>query len=289
MVILSKAEAQICAEETLWEPQMEKDACGVGFVVSIKGEKTYKIMADARIMLERMAHRGACGCDMDTGDGAGVLAAIPDALYRDELKKTDDVDPPPVGEYATGILFMAEGSYKQAKEALGDLARACKLKSSSPRDYAHEDKDQFERNLFLLRKRSNTVMPKQSLDCYICSLSTTIIVYKVSYIRCGNILFRGNSLLQQPYKYYDDLTDTRFISHIALIHSRFSTNTFPAWHQWLPIIGEINTLRGNINLMHAREGVMKSKTYGENLEKLFPVVEDGLTDSGCFDTLRVSG
>ncbi|CAJ0582946.1 unnamed protein product, partial [Mesorhabditis spiculigera] len=305
MVILSKAEAQICAEETLWEPQMEKDACGVGFVVSIKGEKTYKIMADARIMLERMAHRGACGCDMDTGDGAGVLAAIPDALYRDELKKTDDVDLPPVGEYATGILFMAEGSYKQAKEALGDLARACKLKvivwrklavdrscigeearKTEPlirqvfltADYAHEDKDQFERNLFLLRKRSNTVMPKQSLDCYICSLSTTIIVYK------------GQFTPAQLYKYYDDLTDTRFISHIALIHSRFSTNTFPAWHRAQPNRmvahnGEINTLRGNINLMHAREGVMKSKTYGENLEKLFPVVEDGLTDSGCFDNV----
>ncbi|CAJ0935345.1 unnamed protein product, partial [Mesorhabditis belari] len=305
MVILTKEKALEASKETLWEPQLERDACGVGFVVSIKGIQTHKILKDARTMLERMAHRGACGCDNDTGDGAGVLTAIPDSLYRDELKKTENLDLPPFGQYATGIVFLNEDSYKQAKEALGDLARACKLKvvvwrklstnrdcvgeearKTEPlirqvfitADYASTDRELFERNIYLLRKRAYSVMHKQEVECYLCSLSTTTIVYK------------GQFTPAQLYKYYGDLTDDRFISHIALVHSRFSTNTFPAWHRAQPNRmvahnGEINTLRGNINLMHAREGIMKSKAYGDNLEKLFPIVEVGLTDSGCFDNV----
>ncbi|KAK6061978.1 class II glutamine amidotransferase [Cooperia oncophora] len=114
MVILTK-EQEEAAKEGLWLPQLERDGCGVGFVVSIKGIKTHKILCEARTMLERMAHRGACACDNDSGDGAGVLTAIPDLLYRKSVKEQDGVDLPPPGQYATGILFLNKDSYKQAK------------------------------------------------------------------------------------------------------------------------------------------------------------------------------
>uniref|UniRef100_A0A1I7X8Q7 glutamate synthase (ferredoxin) n=1 Tax=Heterorhabditis bacteriophora TaxID=37862 RepID=A0A1I7X8Q7_HETBA len=223
MVILTKAQQDEAAKEGLWLPQLERDACGVGFVCSVKGVKTHKILCEARTMLERMAHRGACGCDNDSGDGAGVLTSIPDELYRKAVKNQDNLDLPPVGQYATGLLFLNADSYKQAK---------------------------------------------QSVDCYVCSLSSTTIIYKL-------------------YNFYDDLTNPDFVTHLALVHSRFSTNTFPSWNRAQPNRmvahnGEINTLRGNINLMRAREGVMSSSLYDEDLDKLYPV---GLTDSGCFDNV----
>ncbi|KAJ1362991.1 hypothetical protein KIN20_022733 [Parelaphostrongylus tenuis] len=293
------------AKQGLYLPQLERDGCGVGFVVSIKGIKTHKILCDARTMLERMAHRGACSCDNDSGDGAGVLTAIPDQLYRKSVKKQDGIDLPPPGQYATGILFLNEDSYKQAKEAFADLARACNVrvivwrrlstnrnvlgeeaKKTEPlirqvfvtAGYVAEDPARFERSIYLLRKQAVNNMAKQSIDCYICSLSTTTIVYK------------GQFTTFQLYKYYDDLRDPDFITHIALVHSRFSTNTLPSWNRAQPnrIIahnGEINTLRGNINSMRAREGVMSSKLYKDDLSKLYPVVEQGLTDSGCFDNV----
>ncbi|CAI5454318.1 unnamed protein product [Caenorhabditis angaria] len=304
MVILSKEQQQEAAETGLWLPQLERDACGVGFICSIEGTKSHKILAESRTMLERMAHRGACGCDNDSGDGAGVLAAIPDAFYRAAVKETDGIDLPPFGQYATGILFLEEDSYKQAKEAFQDLARSCNLrvfawrklgtnrecigeeaKKTEPlirqvfvtADYVESDPAKFERSVYLLRKQT-VQMLKQSLECYVCSLSTSTIVYK------------GQFNTHQLFKYYDDLTNPNFETHLALVHSRFSTNTFPSWNRAQPnrILahnGEINTLRGNINLMRAREGVMKSKFYRDDLQKLFPIVEEGLTDSGCLDNV----
>ncbi|PAV71125.1 hypothetical protein WR25_07328 [Diploscapter pachys] len=305
MVILSKEQQDLASKEGLWLPQLERDACGVGFVCSIKGIATNKIMSDARTMLERMAHRGACACDNDSGDGAGVLTAIPHELYRKAVMEQESVELPPLGQYATGILFLNADTYKQAKEAFGDLARSCNLrllawrkmetnrecigaeaKKTEPlirqvfitADYAESDPDRFERSVYLLRKQAVNNMAKQSVECYVCSLSTSTIVYK------------GQFNTYQLYQYYADLTDPLYITHIALIHSRFSTNTFPSWNRAQPnrILahnGEINTLRGNINLMRAREGVMHSDLYGDDLDKLYPVVEDGNTDSGCLDNV----
>ncbi|KHN85942.1 Glutamate synthase 2 [NADH], chloroplastic [Toxocara canis] len=128
MVVLTKEQIEMVEKSGIWLPQMEKDACGVGFVTSIKGVATHKILESARTMLERMAHRGACSCDNDSGDGAGVLTAIPDDLYRNEIKKHDDINLPPLGEYATGMLFLDQETYRQAKEAFTDLAKGCNLK-----------------------------------------------------------------------------------------------------------------------------------------------------------------
>ncbi|GMT07908.1 hypothetical protein PENTCL1PPCAC_30082, partial [Pristionchus entomophagus] len=304
MVILTDEQFARAERQTLWRSQLEKDACGVGFVTSIRGIATHKIVTEARTMLERMAHRGACGCD-DSGDGAGVLVAIPDGFYREHIKRTDDIDLPAFGTYATGILFLNEDSYKQAKEAFGDLSRACQLRvitwrklSTNPAclgeearkteplirqvfvtaDYAESDPARFERNLYLLRKQVVSNMSKQRVECYVCSLSTSTIVYK------------GQFTPRQLFAYYDDLNQESFVTHIALVHSRFSTNTFPSWNRAQPNRmlahnGEINTLRGNVNLMRAREGVMKSKQYGDDLDKLYPVVEEGNTDSGCLDNV----
>ncbi|TMS36384.1 hypothetical protein L596_003559 [Steinernema carpocapsae] len=304
MVVLSKEQFARAEKETLWFPQLEKDACGVGFVTSIEGKPSHKILEEGRTMLERMAHRGACACDNDSGDGAGVLAAIPDQFYRDEVKKMDKLELPPLGQYATGLLFLDTETYKQAKEAFSDLSRAFGLrvicwrkletcsdsigseaKKTEPcirqvfvgADHA-DDKERFERDVYMLRKQAAVQMTKQSVNCYVCSLSTSTVIYK------------GQFTPNQLYKYYKDLTNPDFKSHIALVHSRFSTNTFPSWNRAQPNRmlahnGEINTLRGNINFMRAREGVMKSSKYGDDLPKLYPVVEEALTDSGCFDNV----
>uniref|UniRef100_A0AC35U6V7 Glutamine amidotransferase type-2 domain-containing protein n=1 Tax=Rhabditophanes sp. KR3021 TaxID=114890 RepID=A0AC35U6V7_9BILA len=304
MVVLSKEKLEEVARTTLWNPELEKDNCGVGFIASIKGEANHKILAESRIMLERMAHRGACGCDNDSGDGSGVMTAIPDKFYRNELKKNEKIDLPPLGKYATGILFLNNSNYKQAKESFMDLARGnnlnviCwrKLKTNSDAigfearktepcirqvfvtaDFA-DDTKRFDNALYVLRKQCAINMVKQSIGCYICTLSTTTIVYK------------GQFSPYQLFKYYDDLTQPEFETHMSMVHSRFSTNTLPSWSKAQPnrIMahnGEINTLRGNKNFMHAREGVMKSDNFGNNLQKLYPVIEHDMTDSGCFDNV----
>lgn len=304
MVILTEEQVKEAKESGLYLPHLERDACGVGFVASVKGIATHQILQNGRIMLERMAHRGACSCDNDSGDGAGVLTAIPDILYRRHLSSAG-VELPPFGEYATGILFLKEESYEQAKEAFNDLARGCDLKVIAWRKmttnsdqigaearktepcirqvfvsakYAASNKDLFERNVYMLRKQSAVQSARQEVDCYVCSLSTSTIVYK------------GQFTPHQLYLYYADLLDPDFVTHVALVHSRFSTNTFPSWsraqpNRMLAHNGEINTLRGNINFMHAREGVMESKVFGEKLQRLFPVVEPCSTDSGCFDNV----
>ncbi|KAI6241560.1 Glutamine amidotransferase type-2 domain-containing protein [Aphelenchoides fujianensis] len=304
MVILTDTQFA-AAERGLWHPQLERDACGVGFVTSIKGKPSHKILQEGKVMLERMAHRGACACDNDSGDGAGVLTAIPDQLYRDELKSTVDIELPPLGQYATGILFMEQDTYKLAKGSFSNLAQGCELRVICWRklkvdskcigeearktepcmrqvfitaSYAQTDFKRFERNVYLLRKQCVHHTAKQHLKCYIVSLSTSTIVYK------------GKFTPHQLYHYYEDLSNPEFVTHIALVHSRFSTNTFPTWNRAQPNRmlahnGEINTLRGNINFMRAREGEMHSKDYGDDLRKLYPVVEEGMTDSGSLDNV----
>lgn len=304
MVLITDEQLNNAAENSLWRPQLEKDACGVGFCASVKGIPTHKILQEGRIMLERMTHRGACVCDNDSGDGAGVMTAIPDQLYREEIKKVYNIDLPPAGQYATGILFLSAESYKQAKESFCDLTRGCelrvitwrKLKTNSDclgkesrkteplmrqvfvtSDFA-ADQERFDRAIYLLRKQTVVKMAQQGVPCYVVSLSSSTIVYK------------GQFTSHQLFRYYDDLNNPSYITHLALVHSRFSTNTFPSWsraqpNRMLAHNGEINTLRGNINFMKAREGVMSSKKYGDNLQKLYPVVENEMTDSGCFDNV----
>uniref|UniRef100_A0A2C9JI59 glutamate synthase (NADH) n=1 Tax=Biomphalaria glabrata TaxID=6526 RepID=A0A2C9JI59_BIOGL len=295
------------ASQGLYDPSLESDACGVGFVVNIDGIKSHQVLRDSQIMLERMEHRGACGCDNDSGDGAGVLTGIPHDLFVKELRAaTPPVELPELGKYATGLMFMdfktaatAEALFeKYAQEfglqilcwrtvpvnrnVIGKVARALEplirqvfIISANGHP---SDEQEFFRQVYLLRKYSSHHIPENKVRFYICSLSSTTIVYK------------GQMNTEQLWKFYKDLQNPEYETHLALVHSRFSTNTFPSWERahpqrMLAHNGEINTLRGNCNLMKAREGVMHSKDFGDKLSLLYPVIEEGMSDSGSVDNV----
>ncbi|CAK9290108.1 unnamed protein product [Gordionus sp. m RMFG-2023] len=287
----------------LYDPIFEKDSCGAGCIVNINGIASHQILKDARLVLERMEHRGACGCDSDTGDGAGVMSAIPHAFYVHVLRETKNIELPKPGKYATGLFFLSPETSDQCREIFEKIAneRGMKIlawrtmpidntmigkiaKDSEPlivqvfmvpRDPETSELD-FKRKLYMVRKYATHRIPSYNLRFYICSLSLYSIVYK------------GQFRVDQLWLYYDDLRDQMFETHFALVHSRFSTNTFPSWERAQPLRyvchnGEINTLRGNVNFMRAREGIMKSPVYGDQLSMLYPVVEEGVSDSGALD------
>lgn len=288
-------------KQGLYDPQNEHEACGVGFVVAIDGKRSHKIVRDAEVLAKRMEHRGACACDNDTGDGAGVLTAIPHQFYCAQLRDSHQIDLPPFGRYATGIFFLdklhhqdIEAKFLVLAESLGLKVlcwRTVPTKNSSIGQVARnsepymrqvfvtgdiEDETQLSRQIFVLRKRASHELVVPGARFYICSLSLRTIVYK------------GLLTSNQLWEYFKDLSNPAFTTYLALVHTRFSTNTFPSWERAHPLRvlahnGEINTLRGNVNLMKAREGVMKSDIFGDDLKKLYPVVEPNLSDSGSAD------
>ncbi|XP_053398015.1 uncharacterized protein LOC123552518 isoform X2 [Mercenaria mercenaria] len=285
----------------LYDPRFESDACGVGYVVSIDGIRSHKILRDSEIMLRRMEHRGACGCDNDSGDGAGVVTGIPHKLYAN-IMSAQGVSLPGEGKYATGMIFIDKTDQNEIQELFTGMATQFGLqilgwrivdvddsycgrvaKSQEPLILqvfvtGGDDLEEFKRQVYCLRKFSTHRIPEKGLRYYICSLSTETIVYK------------GQLNTAQLWGYFKDLSDPDYETHLSLIHSRFSTNTFPSWERahpqrYLAHNGEINTLRGNVNLMAAREGVMHSKVFGEHLKQLYPVVESGMSDSGSVDNV----
>ncbi|XP_047527357.1 glutamate synthase [NADH], amyloplastic [Vanessa atalanta] len=288
-------------KQGLYDPQNEHEACGVGFVVAIDGKRSHKIVRDAETLAKRMEHRGACACDNDTGDGAGVLTAIPHQYYCAQLRSSHQIDLPPFGHYATGIFFLDKLHHQDIEKKFTELAESLGLsvicwrtvptnnntigqvaRNSEP--YMRQvfvtgdisDENQLARQIFVLRKRASHELVVPGARFYICSLSLKTIVYK------------GLLTSNQLWEYFKDLTNPAFTTYLALVHTRFSTNTFPSWERAHPLRvlahnGEINTLRGNVNLMKAREGVMKSELFGDDLKKLYPVVEPNLSDSGSAD------
>lgn len=289
----------------LYDPSNERDSCGVGFTCHIKGVPSHKIVSDARHLLCNMTHRGAVGSDARDGDGAGVMSSIPDKLLRKEFKYYFNVDLPPTGQYATGNFFFKkdETVLGKSKRMFEQLAKAVGLSvlawRNVPRDstllgpasLSREpiilqpavvmddpfDEHIFAKKLFTVRKQASSVIGLQNWF-YICLLSPARIVYK------------GQLLPVQVYNYYLDLLSADYEAHFALVHSRFLTNTFPSWDRAQPLRiaahnGEINTLRGNKNWMRSKEGVMSSSTFGADLEKLFPIIEEGGSDSAAFDNV----
>ncbi|TWU30267.1 glutamate synthase-related protein [Bythopirellula polymerisocia] len=301
------------AKQGLYDPAHEHDSCGVGFVAHIKGERSHQILLDAEQVLRNMDHRGACGCEANTGDGAGILTALPFDFLNKVVKNELNVDLPAPGSFAAGNVFLPKDSQERAKckavveelikvhgqqlvgwrEVPTDVKKADIGPSALAGEPAIEQLiiaagkkftgDAFERQLYLIRKQaSNRLRSDSSLSqakmFYICSLSSKVIIYK------------GMLTTEQLFQYYPDLSDKDFTSHLAMVHSRFSTNTFPSWDRAQPLRfmshnGEINTLRGNKNWMRAREGVIESKLFGKDLEKLFPVAEPDCSDSGTFDNV----
>jgi len=291
--------------EGLYDPKFEKDACGIGCITDIKGAKSHAVVADGLKILVNMTHRGATGCDPCTGDGAGILTQVPHEFFEKQLKQLDITLPKP-GEYGAGMMFMPKsiqchGTIKEITESitkqegqfflgwrnvpvnssvLGEIAR-----SSEPHIVqffiAKNNKTsiEFERKLYIIRRQIEKEMLKlgeEFVKVYIPSLSSKTIIYK------------GLLLADQINQYYLDLQSKDYKSAIALVHQRFSTNTFPAWPLAQPFRfvahnGEINTLNGNINAMRARYKSLKSDIYGDDIKKLIPFIQEGGSDTACFD------
>jgi glutamate synthase (NADPH/NADH) large chain len=293
----------------LYDPSHEHDACGIGFIAHIKGEKSHAIIEQGLQILKNLAHRGAVGADKLMGDGAGVLIQIPDQLYRDEMAK-QGVELPPLGEYGVGMVFLpkenasriaCEQEIERAIRQEGQILlgwrdvpvdRAMEMsptvRQKEPvirqvfvaRGADVEVTDALERKLFVIRKSSGHAIQALNLmhgkEFFVPSMSARTVVYK------------GLLLADQVGVYYKDLADERCVSALALVHQRFSTNTFPEWplaHPYRMIAhnGEINTVKGNFNWMRAREGVMKSAELGDDLKKLYPLIYEGQSDTACFD------
>ena len=297
------------AAQGLYDPRNEHDACGVGFVAHIKGKRSHSIVEHGLLILKNLDHRGAVGADALMGDGAGILLQMPDQLYRDEIAKLGVTLPPP-GEYGVGMVFLpkeqasrlaCEQEIERATRAENQVVlgwRDVPVDTSMPMSPTVRAKepvirqifigrgpdimvtDALERKLYVIRKSSGHAIQALNLlhgkEFFVPSMSARTVVYK------------GLLLADQVGVYYKDLQDPRCISALALVHQRFSTNTFPEWplaHPYRMIAhnGEINTVKGNFNWMRAREGVMKSSVLGDDLKKLFPLIYEGQSDTACFD------
>ncbi len=303
------AEISHLQEHGLYSGAHEHDACGVGFVAHIKGLKSHGIVQQGLKILENLDHRGAVGADKLMGDGAGILIQLPDALYRDEFAKLG-IELPPPGEYGVGMVFLpkehasrlaCEQELERAVKTEGQVLlgwRDVPVNRDMPMSPAVKKKepilrqvfigrgsdvivqDALERKLYVIRKTASAAIQrlrlKHSKEYYVPSMSSRTVVYK------------GLLLADQVGTYYLDLTDVRCVSALALVHQRFSTNTFPEWplahpYRYVAHNGEINTVKGNYNWMKAREGVMSSPVLGADLQKLYPISFPGQSDTATFD------
>src|SRR6202049_593253 len=291
----------------LYDPRNEHEACVIGFVADISGRKSHDIVLKGVQILINLTHRGACGCDPQTGDGAGILIQIPHKFFARECAQLGFTLPRP-GESGVGMVFLpvepahrlrAEGILERiAREegltvlgwrdtpinvdAIGRIARASQpyIEQIFIRGASGMTEDQLERKLFVVRKRAESEIAASDLPdkgfFYIPSLSARTIVYK------------GLLLAPQIADFYRELSDPDTMSALALVHQRFSTNTFPSWqlahpYRYLCHNGEINTIRGNVNWMHAREKILGSELFADDLKKIFPVITPGGSDSASID------
>ena len=292
----------------LYDPRFEHDACGVGMVCHIKGEKSHRIIADGLQILVNLTHRGACGCDETTGDGAGILMQMPHAFLQ-KVSGEASITLPAEKDYASGLVFLPPdrkqrkicmdrfeaviGEEKQqflgwrkvpvASDALGDIARQLEpviFQIFVGRGSGVDDPAHFERRLFVIRKVIERFVRESELPeasyFHIPSLSSQTLVYK------------GMLLADQIAAFYSDLADSDMASALALVHQRYSTNTFPTWDlahpfRFLCHNGEINTLHGNVNWMNARQYLFRSELFGQDMSKLFPIATPGVSDSAIFD------
>ena len=292
----------------LYDPRNEHDNCGMGFVASMRGEKTHEMIDMGIEVLIRLTHRGASGCDPETGDGAGILIQIPHEFFAGECSELGFTLPEP-GAYAVGMVFFPVGKHQRLQcegiveriireegltvlgwrdtpcegDAIGREARATQpyiqqVFLGRPDGW---DEDHFERKLYVTRKRIEHEIAAAEIEdrhfFYIPSLSSRTIVYK------------GLLLAPQIENFYVELANPAVKSALCVVHQRFSTNTFPSWplahpYRYIAHNGEINTLRGNVNWMKARESLLESPLFGDDLKKLFPIVTPGGSDSAAFDS-----
>ena len=296
----------------LYDPRCEHDACGIGFVVNASGARSHDIILKGIQILLNLTHRGACGCDPETGDGAGVMIQIPHEFYQKECDQLG-FSLPGRGEYGTGLVFLpvephprliCEGIFERIVneeglrllgwrdmpvdiEAIGRVARASQpyIEQIFIGRPAGMDQDAFERKLYVVRRRverevagSHDLDPRDRAFFYVPSLSSRTIVYK------------GLLLAPQIPRFFGDLADPDCLSALCMVHQRFSTNTFPTWQLAHPFRyichnGEINTVRGNAAWMAARQPILSSPLFGDDIKKLFPIIGPGLSDSATLDAV----
>ncbi len=297
-------------KQGLYDPAYEHDSCGVGFVVDITGRRSHAIVEKALQVLKNLLHRGACGCEPNTGDGAGILVQMPDRFLRRECQRLG-IALPVAGEYGAGLVFLPREPMpgdkvrallhsiieEEGQTLLGwrdvptdDGQLGASARSVEPtikqvfvgRGPAVRDRAGFERKLYVIRRLFEKAMigldiPEKTF-AYIPSLS------------CNTLIYKGMLSADQMEPMYPDLVDPDLDSALALVHQRFSTNTFPSWplahpYRYVAHNGEINTLRGNINWMRAREALCRSEVLGDDLKKVLPVTRDGLSDTATFDNV----
>lgn len=295
------------SKQGLYDPEFEKDSCGVGFVVNIDGTRSNHIVRQALEVLTNLRHRGACGCDPESGDGAGITLQIPHEFLADQCEEIG-LELPASGQYGVGMVFLPPNpEHRQfCEQVVERIAREegqrflgwrdVPVDSSAIGSVAHEaepvirqafiakspflDAQQFERKLYVIRRRATTTIESTIMQdvgyFYIVSLSSRTLIYK------------GQLMARQMSTFFLDLNDTSIKSGLALVHSRFSTNTFPSWRlahpfRYLAHNGEINTLRGNRNWMRARAATLSSGLLGDDLKKLFPIVTETGSDSATLD------
>jgi glutamate synthase (NADPH/NADH) large chain len=293
----------------LYDPQNEHDACGVGFVAHIKGNKSHSIVEQGLLILKNLNHRGAVGADELMGDGAGILVQLPDQFFREEMALQNIMLPPP-GEYGVGMVFLpkehasrlaCEQEIERAVRLEGQIVlgwRDVPVDKMMPMSPIVREKEPIIRQIFIGRGPDIMVTDALERKLYVIRKSAVHAIGELNLIKgkeyfvpsmsARTIVYKGLLLATQVGAYYKDLQDTRFVSALALVHQRFSTNTFPEWplaHPYRMIAhnGEINTVRGNFNWMRAREGVMSSATLGADLQKLYPLIFEGQSDTACFD------
>ena len=295
----------------LYDPAYEHDACGIGFVANIKGVKSHQNVIDGLTILENMEHRGACGCEINTGDGAGIMIQIPHEFFFDELLQ-QGIHLPDLNEYGVGFIFFpsdpsivteckeifARAAEKLGIEIIGYRKVPVNRDTIGPSALSVEptmeqvflkkpdhisDPEDFERKLFVLKNYAshtiNNSIKKEAIGFYMASLSQRVIVYK------------GQLTSHQVREYFPDLSDKRVVSAFGLVHSRFATNTFPSWKlaqpfRYIAHNGEINTLQGNLNWLRSNESSFFSPYFSkEELEMILPVVTAGQSDSACLDNV----
>ncbi|HMP89514.1 MAG TPA: glutamate synthase large subunit [Kiritimatiellia bacterium] len=293
----------------LYDPRFEHDACGVGCVVNLKGEKSHTIIHKALEILVNLSHRGACGCDEKTGDGAGIMMQLPEKFFRKKCGELGIKLPAGGYEFAAGLVFLPPDAAQRKQcmeifervikaegqqflgwrdvpvnnEVLGDIARAVEPHIAQifvGRGAGITDNRHFDRKLYIIRKQVEKAIRESGLPqrkfFYVCTLS------------CQTFVYKGLMLADQIEPFLPDLVDEDMVSCLALVHQRYSTNTFPTWDlahpfRFLCHNGEINTVRGNTNFMNAREAVFKSPLFGNDMNKIFPVVAPGASDSAALD------
>ena len=293
-------------KQGMYDPQFEHDACGVGFVTNIKGKKSHEIVRQAITVLANLDHRGAVGSEHNTGDGAGILIQMPDAFLRKVCPEIG-IELPAPGHYGVAMLFTSPDPTERSaakhvfkrivteegvqllgwrdvptdNSLLGDTAKAGEPMMRQiffKRDESCADEDAFNRKLYLVKQRAIHEIRDNGVDpyWYVASMSSRTMVYK------------GMLMPAQLDQYYPDLQDPALETAIGVVHSRFSTNTFPSWdrahpYHYLAHNGEINTLRGNVNWMHARQSMFNSELFGDDIKKLLPVIDANGSDSAMFD------